>query len=129
VGPPRLTICHSAAEHAKILAVTVASAGVCKVLKYKVSHALPGSFVSKQLWPASYINHRSNLLLYTEATMADVSKLVEEHMRRSGNCGEGEPSFAKCLKSADKFIAHALGIAIEELMSAAEWIDYRRSSA
>ena len=61
--------------------------------------------------------------------MADVSKLIDEQMRRAGNCGSGEPNFAKYLKNADKFIAHALGIALEELMTPAEWAEFRRSSA
>jgi len=61
--------------------------------------------------------------------MADVSKLVDDHMRRCGNTPAGEPTFARCLHRADKFIAHALGVVIEELMTTAEWIEYRRGNA
>jgi hypothetical protein len=61
--------------------------------------------------------------------MADVAKQIEEHLRRRYNRGPGEPNFAKCLSVSDKFEAHGLGVLIEELMSTAELIEYRRKKA
>ena len=59
--------------------------------------------------------------------MADVTKLIDEHLR-SRSEPVLEPSFAKCLSVADKFVAHAMGIVIEELMSSAEMAEYRQSA-
>ncbi len=58
--------------------------------------------------------------------MADVAKLIEEHLQHRSV--EGEPSFARCLSIADKFVAHGMGIVIEELMSHAELAEYRQSA-
>ena len=58
--------------------------------------------------------------------MADVTKLIDEHLRSRTEISE--PSFAKCLTVADKFVAHGMGIIIEELMSHAELAEYRQSA-
>ncbi len=57
--------------------------------------------------------------------MADVAKQIDQHLR-SRSEAEVEPSFAKCLTVADKFVAHGMGIVIEELMSKAELAEYRQ---
>ena len=59
--------------------------------------------------------------------MADVAKQIDEHLRSRPE-SIGEPSFAKCLTVADKFVAHGMGIIIEELMSHAELAEYRQSA-
>jgi precorrin isomerase len=61
-----------------------------------------------------------------EANMADVAKLIEEHLQHQCSHTTGEPSFANCLTMADKFEAHGMGVVIEELMSHAEMIEYQR---
>lgn len=58
--------------------------------------------------------------------MADVAKLIDEHLR-SRSQSEDVQSFAKCLTVADKFVAHGMGIIIEELMSTAEMAEYDQS--
>lgn len=55
--------------------------------------------------------------------MADVAKLIEEHLQHRIHT-VGEPSFAKCLTISDKFEAHGLGIIIEELMTTKEMAEY-----
>lgn len=60
--------------------------------------------------------------------MADVAKLVEEHMQHRFDSPSGEPSFARCLSIADKFEAHGMGIVIEELMTRAELNAYQHSA-
>ena len=57
--------------------------------------------------------------------MADVAKLIDDHLRGRS---ESEPSFSKCLTVADKFVAHGMGIVIEELMSSTELAEYRQSA-
>lgn len=61
--------------------------------------------------------------------MADVARLIEEHLRQQCNDERGEPDFAHCLTISDKFEAHGLGIILEELMSSAELREYQQESA
>ena len=61
--------------------------------------------------------------------MADVAKMIEEHLQHRGNHTKSEPSFVQYLTVADKYEAHGLGVVIEELMTPAEIVKYRRGEA
>ena len=60
--------------------------------------------------------------------MADVARLIEEHLQHRCNGERGEPDFAHCLSISDKFEAHGMGIVLEELMSSAELREYGQDS-
>jgi hypothetical protein len=76
-----------------------------------------------------FIDRQSSQLLAMrcckEAIMADVARLVEEHLQHRFDGPTGEPTFARCLSIADKFEAHGMGVVIEELMTRAEMNEYR----
>ena len=60
--------------------------------------------------------------------MADVAKLIDDHLRIRAEAERDLASFAKCLTVADKFVAHGMGIVIEELMSNTELAAYRQGA-
>jgi hypothetical protein len=62
-----------------------------------------------------------------EADVADVAKLIEEHLQHRCNCVLDESGFAKCLSIADKYAAHGMGVVIEELMTWTELTAYQHS--
>ena len=60
--------------------------------------------------------------------MANVANPIEGRFQNRSNASRIELSFANCLTVSDKFEAHGLGILIEELMSAAEILEYQQSA-
>jgi hypothetical protein len=54
--------------------------------------------------------------------MADVAKMIEEHLQRRSARANGEPNFTRFLNGADQYEAHGMGVVIEELMTPEERI-------